>query len=318
MPIALLLPGDSPRSTGEDGEYVTLLAGLDTPLPPILVHRPSMKVIDGMHRLKAAFLRGQADIDVEFFEGTTEDAFLRAVSANVAHGLPLTRDDRRAAAARIMASHPQLSDREIARVAGLGAKAVATIRRSTTAHDAQAPSRIGRDGRVRPLSSAEGRTRAAELMREDPRASLRAVARTAGISPTTAGDVRRRLEAGQAPARVPRQPGDAENGAVPAVATAGARSRRRMQLLRADTDLVLEKLLRDPSLRHREERRRLLRLLQHNAIGTHEWSELAAAVPSHCGELVMSLAQQYAETWLGFARELDERSRTSRRLAVGE
>lgn len=72
---------------------------------------------------------------------------------------------------------------------------------------------------------------------------------------------------------------------------------------------LLEKLLRDPSLRHKQQGRHLLRLLQQNAITTSEWYELTAVVPSHCGELVVNLARQYAETWMGFAQELQERVR---------
>jgi hypothetical protein len=74
---------------------------------------------------------------------------------------------------------------------------------------------------------------------------------------------------------------------------------------------VVEKLLRDPSLRHKQEGRQLLRLLQQNAIGTREWSELTSVVPSHCGSLVVDLARQCAETWMEFARELDEGAQSS-------
>ncbi|MGP4002856.1 hypothetical protein [Streptomyces sp. 8N706] len=79
-----------------------------------------MRVIDGMHRLLAAVVRGQETIDVEFFDGSAEDAFLRAVQGNLAHVLPLLLSDRRAAASRIIVSHPQMSDRAIARASALG------------------------------------------------------------------------------------------------------------------------------------------------------------------------------------------------------
>jgi hypothetical protein len=125
-----------------------------------------------------------------------------AVEANVTHGLPLSLADRRAAAERIVTSHPHLSDRAIARTAGLGAKAVAAIRRrvAETADGPQLQAGVGRDGKVRPLNSLEGRSRAAERLAERPEASLREVARLAGISPATVSDVRRRLAAGEIPA----------------------------------------------------------------------------------------------------------------------
>ncbi|MFD0855543.1 ParB/Srx family N-terminal domain-containing protein, partial [Actinomadura adrarensis] len=100
--ISALLPGDSPRLGGLDEEHVQRLAETETTLPPILVHRGTMRVIDGMHRLRAAAQAGHKEIQVEFFEGSEEEGFIRAVKANIVHGLPLTLADRRAAAARIL------------------------------------------------------------------------------------------------------------------------------------------------------------------------------------------------------------------------
>jgi ParB-like chromosome segregation protein Spo0J len=309
VPISSLQPGESPRSEGQSRDHIARLAEIDAPLPPILVNRRSMQVIDGTHRLLAAMLRGDDTIDVVFFDGTPEEAFLYAVSANVAHGLPLSLADRRAAAARLVASHPHMSDRALARISGLGAKAVAAIRRDSTAAGQQLNARVGKDGKARPLNSAEGRLRAAEVLAERPEASLREVARLAGISPATAGDVRKRLQSGRPPVpgdsgKSERSGGDKEPAAPPSL-----RQDRLARLIGPDPGHVLEKLLRDPSLRHKEEGRQLLRLLQHNAIGTEEWSELTAAVPPHCGTLVVDLARQFAETWLEFAQQLDERVR---------
>ncbi|MER6129253.1 ParB/RepB/Spo0J family partition protein [Streptomyces sp. NPDC001795] len=320
--IAMLLPGESPRSEGLDQEHVNRLAEVDGPLPAILVRRSDMRVIDGMHRLLAALVRGQETIDVEFFEGSAEDAFLRAVEANVAHGLPLSQADRRAAATRIIASHPQMSDRAIAQASGLGAKAVAAIRRRSTDALPQLNARIGRDGRIRPLNSVEGRWRAAEVMAEYPHASLREVARLAGISPATASDVRKRIQSGEPPA--PRRPEAAKTSGSPVpaptatpeahgdvVVSSRKEPRRRERDVRPaqpDPGVVLEKLARDPSLRFKEEGRQLLRLLQENA--SAEWSGLPSAVPPHCGALVGSLARRYAATWLEFAQYLDQRDQS--------
>ncbi|GAA1218163.1 ParB N-terminal domain-containing protein [Kitasatospora nipponensis] len=312
VPIALLLPGESPRSEGPDAEHVARLAELDAPLPPILVERRTMRVIDGIHRLMAAFWKGHEAIEVEFFDGTAEEAFLRAVEANITHGLPLSRADRRAAATRIIVSHPQMSDRAIARAAGLGAKAVAAIRRGSVDTVPQLHVRVGRDGKVRPLSSVEGRKRAAELIAEDPQASLREVARLAGISPATVSDVRRRLEAGQAPVAdrsVQSAASDAATVSVPR-----QRTGRRMRPVPPDPATVLEKLLRDPALRHKEEGRHLLRLLQQNAVGMQDWSGLTSVVPTHCGDLVVDLARRCAEVWEEFAQELDDRVRSVGRV----
>lgn len=308
VPISSLLPGESPRLDGHNQEHVARLAEIDTPLPPILVERHTMRVVDGMHRLFAAVLRGRDEIEVEFFDGNREDAFLRAVEANVAHGFPLSQADRRAAAARIMMTHPHMSDRAIAQLAGLGAKTVAAIRRSTDAVP-QLNARVGRDGKVRPLSNVVGRQRAAEVLAGNPGASLREVARLAGVSPATVSDVRNRLARGESPSADAKQRAD-----TPLPAT---RARKPVPP-RQDPGFVLDKLLRDPSLRHNEEGRNLLRLLRNNAIGMRQWTDLAAAVPPHCGGLVVQLAQCYAELWLEFSQELDERVQTVTREVVGQ
>lgn len=286
VPVAALVPGESPRLRGQDREHVARLAEVEGPLPPILVHRRTMEVIDGTHRLMAAVLKGLPSIEVEFFDGSSSDAFLRAVEANIAHGLPLSQADRRAAAERIIKSHPHLSDRAIARTAGLAAKTVGAIRRMS---GEETGVRIGLDGRVRPLSNVEGRRHVAALISERPDASLRELARTAGVSPATVADVRKRLLSGEGP--VPTPP-----------SRPAARPVRPAQPPAA----VLDKLLRDPSLRHSENGRRLLRLLRLSALGATELSELGPATPPHCRQLVSQLAQEYAQVWSAFAQGLAE------------
>ena len=305
--ISALRPGESLRLDGEDKVHIARLAAMEAQLPPVLVDRRNMQVIDGMHRLRAAMLQGRDTIEVRFFDGRPEDAFLRAVQANVTHGLPLSQADRRAAAERIIKSHPHLSDRTIAQLAGLSAKTAAGIRRRSGSVP-QVSARIGKDGRVRPLSRVEGRQRAAELLGERPQASLREVARGAGISPGTVRDVRRRLERGEDP--VPARPGMGGRGGMAESAggsAVGTGARRAGRAMRHAPPFVLDKLLRDPSLRHNEQGRRLLGWLQHNPAGPQERSSVIAAVPPHCAALVVQLARQNAQMWLDFAQELDER-----------
>jgi ParB-like chromosome segregation protein Spo0J len=302
VPVSSLAPGDSPRLVGQDEAHVMRLAEVETPLPPILVDRRTMRVIDGMHRLMAAILKGQQTIDVELFEGPMADTFLLAVQANVSHGFPLSRADRHAAAARIVETHPHLSDRAIAEIAGLGARAVAEIRQRSSDVAPQLNARVGKDGKIRPLNGAEGRRRAADAMAERPEASLREVARIAGVSLATASDVRKRLARGEGP--VPTRPAERHPG--DRGMSAAQRMRRRTRGTQIDPTPVLQKLLHDPALRHNEGGRNLLRLLRNNALEPQEWSALLAAVPPHCGVLIKQLARQYAETWREFARELEE------------
>jgi hypothetical protein len=341
-----LRAGESPRLEGEDRAHVARLAELESGLPPILVERGSMRVVDGMHRLLAASLRGEEFVDVVFFEGSRADAFVRAVQANVAHGLPLSLADRRAAAARIVGSHGHWSDRAIGEVTGLAARTVAGIRRRSSEQVAQLNVRVGRDGRVRPVSGVAGRERAAAFLAEWPGASLREVARGAGVSPATARDVRARLARGDDPVPGRRVvagaavvaagsgsgggPGAGVSGAAGAVAAApagtapagaagagaaGAAGAGAAGAAGAGRGVVpvpgavVEKLLRDPSLRHNEHGRWLLRLLQVNAVGAAEWRQVVAAVPPHCAVMVGQLARAYAQMWLGLAHELEQRTR---------
>jgi ParB-like chromosome segregation protein Spo0J len=319
--VLSLRSGGSPRLEGEDKAHIARLAESEGPLPPILVDRRTMRVIDGMHRLMAASLKGQETVEVEFFDGSPADAFLRAVQANVTHGLPLSLADRRAAAARIIALYPQMSDRAVGETAGLAARTVAAVRRRSSDEVPQLNARVGRDGKVRPLSAVEGRRRAAALLAEHPEASLREVARGAGVSPATARDVRRRLERGEEPAR--KRPGaDEQVGPPPGPRTGEPRSTGRAGSGAIGTEppngqavwppgAALAKLLRDPSLRHTEQGRRLLRLLQLNAVGTKEWPEVIEALPPHCAGIVMQLAREYGQMWLDVARELNDRARIS-------
>jgi len=318
VPVLALRPADSPRLYGEDKAHIARLAETETPLPPILVDRRTMRVIDGMHRLMATSLQCRETIEVMFFDGNEADAFLRAVQENVAHGLPLSQADRRAAAERIITSHPHMSDRAIGHSVGLGARTVATIRRTSSEEIPQLTARIGRDGKVRPVDSGEGRLRAAELLAQQPDASLRDVARAAGISPTTVGDVRKRMERGESP--VPAKPSanaarkDADgNGPEAAADSDRVRAQADRFRLRAatppDPAAAAGRLLRDPSLRDNERGKELLRLLHVNAIGAEQLQNAATAVPPHCVGIVLRLAHQYAKMWQNFASELDGRAR---------
>ncbi|MFE0823613.1 transcriptional regulator [Streptomyces sp. NPDC058794] len=313
VPVSSLVPGYSPRLRGEDTAHVARLAELDEPLPPILVERSTMRVIDGMHRLMAACAKGRTTIEVQFFQGAAEEAFLLAVRSNTAHGLPLTREDRRAAAERILAQWSHLSDRAVARIAGIGAKTVAILRSASAGAEPCPQARQGRDGRIRPLDGAEGRRKAAELLAQRPQASLREVARQAGISPATVSDVRKRLASGRSP--VPERDMPEHRPAIgtrtcPEPQGSAAEHTttvpRPPSPLRPVEDAPMDKLLRDPSLRHKESGRQLLRLLQRSALEPGELRKMAEVVPSHCADLVADLAREHAGRWAEFAREVGE------------
>jgi ParB-like chromosome segregation protein Spo0J len=300
--LDLLRPANSPRLDGVDPGHAQALAEVDTGLPPILVMRSTMQVIDGMHRLDAARIRGQETISVQYFDGNEEDAFLLAVAANVKHGLPLTLADRRMAAARIISLRPEASDRWIAELAGLAAKTVAAIRRSAPEPEVHLAGRIGRDGRFRPLSSADGRRAARELFTTQPSLSLRQIARHAGISVGTARDVREKMRQGIDPVQR-KQPGTGD-------ARAEAKSAAKKQAEAVDYVAILQRLHRDPSLRYTESGRSLLRwLCPPRLVAPSDWSGIVSTIPLHWTLDIARIAKGCALAWSELADELEQRHR---------
>ena len=311
--IGTLSTGDSPRSFGTDPDHVDALAVAQNPLPPITVHRQTMRVIDGLHRLKAAKLRGQSEIAVKFFDGTEADAFVLAVESNISHGLPLTTSDRKRAARRIMDSYPQWSDRMIASVTGIAPGTVAEIRKRAPGGATGETSRIGQDGRVRPVNGTEGRRLASHLITENPSLSLRQIARVASISPETVRDVRNRMLRGEDPMPQPRRgrraarfetpaPGPRPDSGLGSALGSGAGpeaapDRSSVQ----DRAAVVERLKADPALRFSDTGRSLLRLFNIHTISADEWEKIIDRVPPHCGSVVAYLAEECAQMWADFA-----------------
>ncbi|CRK58739.1 StrR protein [Alloactinosynnema sp. L-07] len=284
LTIARLKVHGSPRSLGLDADHVHTLAESLDALPPIVVHRGSMRVIDGAHRVRAAQSLGRTEIAARFFDGDDADAFVLAVRSNVTHGLPLSLADRKAAATDILESHPQWSDRMIARVTGLSPKTVARCRGCAPEQ------RIGQDGRVRPTNSLEKRRIARDLMRDDPTLSLRQVARSAGISPETVRAVRTRMLRGEDPVRLAR----AEPTPAPVP-----------EQPQPDWPSVLHRLRTDPSIRFTENGRALLRLMDAHAVNNGRLDTIAENVPPHCRQLIAQVAVEFAQAWHRFAEQLE-------------
>jgi hypothetical protein len=307
LPIDELLPADSPRLEGEDLEHIRSLAELTDELPPILVHRQTMRVIDGMHRLKAAMLRGERTIVATFYDGDDAEAFVMAVQSNIRHGLPLSLCDRKSAAARIVHTSPHLSDRAIAEASGLSAKTVGAIRSDSGAAVPETYSRVGRDGRVRPLSTVDGRRYASELITLNPEFSSREIARKAGISPSTVRDVRDRLRRGEDPVPAHRRGGNHAERHTREHKLQEWMKTEQFPDLRSRDDILMN-LSRDPAIRMSEYGRSMLRWLHSESKQVDkDWSVLATRLPDHCMCLVADLACSIAEGWLEFASEMRRR-----------
>ena len=304
--ISSLLLDESPRQGGENDEHTRMLAESGKQLPPIVVHVPSMRVIDGIHRVRAAIMRGDKTISAKEYHGTDDDAFALAVRMNIAHGLPLTRADRTAAAARIIRSHPQWSDRMIATTVGLSARTIAKTRHRSTAESTQSTTRLGQDGRVRPIDHTAGRQRVAALLADNPNWSNRAIAGQAGVSSSTVRDVRQRLRAGQHPTpdhQAPtyrRQPPKTDayphHGTHHGQAPAG----------RGDIAAILADLSKDPSLQTNDTTQSLLQCLDRYRIEISSANKIVEMVPLCWASSVAQLAREYVQIWSHIAGRLEQ------------
>lgn len=315
VPCNMIRTGDSPRLAGENREHIKMLAESIDEFPPILVHRSSMRIIDGMHRLQATRLCGRREIDVRFFDGEEEDIFIVSVRENNMHGLPLSLADRKAAAVRIVEAHSDWSDRLIASITGLSHKTIATIRSipgRAIGENTQLHARRGHDGRVRPLSSSEGRRLAADLLKDDPTASLRAVARKAGISPGTVRDVRDRLKRGMDPVLGQQEHNNGTATAdrvAPMAAQLGRSSAKDAgSPPKPDMTTILQRLRSDPALRFSETGRSILRHLHYSTDNAIAFGRFVDKIPHHRAATIAELAWANAELWQHIAVQLQRRS----------
>ncbi|MFC8273320.1 ParB N-terminal domain-containing protein [Streptomyces sp. NPDC057271] len=207
VPLSALSAGVSLRQGGTDAAHIQSLVDVagTAELPPILVRMDGYLVIDGLHRLEAARLRGDTTIKARLLDCSNSEALVIAMKVNGSHGLPLSKADRVAGAQRVLGSHPDWSDRAIAGITGLSAKTIASLRGRAGEATPLDGKRIGRDGRRRPVDAGEGRRRAAEYIAAHPNAPLRQVARETDVSLGTVHDVSARLRRGEAPERDGRQ-----------------------------------------------------------------------------------------------------------------
>jgi AraC-like DNA-binding protein len=302
--IDSLRGSDSPRLAGEDPQHLRALAELEAPLPPILVHRTSMRVIDGMHRVRVAQLRGEQHIYARFFEGDEAECFVLAVQTNVQHGLPLSLADRKAAATRVIGSYPQWSDRRIAAVAGVSARTVATLRTriTNTAEHGDDEVRVGRDGRARPVDTDRRREHARKLLVDNPSLSLRAIAREVGISPETVRDVRSRMQADERAERPVHQGGrGAPNAGTAGTPRRGPAMHQHTKAHASNGVPALSMLMADPALRSTEVGRALLLTLNTSASLPRYRGQISSSVPGYCLPTIIEAAHACGQIWEDFA-----------------
>ncbi|WP_280717717.1 ParB/RepB/Spo0J family partition protein [Kitasatospora sp. MAP5-34] len=255
-----------------------------------------MRVIDGVHRLMAAHLRGDRSLDVTFVDDSEDNCFIRAVEANNAHGMPLSLADRKAAAARILRDRPEWSDRAVARIVALSPKTVAVVRQKPSEEIPQSTARIGRDGRKRAVRppGASGRT---------------AVDASAGLPSPQAHDPHTRCTDDDGDRGAPSHdwtPPE-EFQPLPSGRTNVA-SAARASIEPSQGPRILKALARDPSLRLSETGRALVRKLAACSVAPEEVEGIAAAVPAHCARSVTQLALAYSRAWEELARTIQTAS----------
>jgi hypothetical protein len=203
-----------------------------------------------------------------------------------------------------MERHPEWADRAIAAAVGLSADAVAVVRKRVTAGSVELAVRVGRDGRARPVDPAEGRLRASKVLAARPQASLREVAREAGIAVGTARDVRDRMRRGADPVPVRQRAGREAITAPRELPPRQVSARDELESLLA----TVRGLKQDPSLRFTETGRRLLRWLDAHALSQEDPMWVVSAIPPHCVDRIAELARGYARVWQGFAEVIERRT----------
>lgn len=315
VPVDSLVPGFHLRMAGTDAAHVRLLADAagSIQLPPILVQRSGMRIIDGMHRVEVAKLRGERAIWARIVDCPDEKALVLAVKSNTLHGLPLTRADRISSAKRILGAHPDWSDRKVAGIAGLSGKSVASLRNSSVTGAQFDGKRLGRDGKRRPIAAGEGRLRAAEYVRAHPEASVRQIARETDVSLGTAHDVREKIRCGV------EQAEPSVRAARPAVAAPPVSPNMTNIRVRATTgtiprlawSAVVSKMAGDPALRYTDGGRAFLRWMTQHAMHPDEWREFVDAIPERWLEEVRQTAATMSEEWGQFANQLSCRQKAA-------
>jgi hypothetical protein len=145
VPIDRVHPGAPLRLGAMRTDHLDLLVQLGGAWAPVLVTRTG-RIVDGHYRYVAAQRLGLRHLECEVFLGNEDEAFLEAVRRNSTHGLPLTLEERRNAAARVLAAHPHWSDRRIGVACGLAHETVGRLRL-----------RLSRSGEIRHLERRQGR-----------------------------------------------------------------------------------------------------------------------------------------------------------------
>lgn len=147
-------------------------------MPPVTVFEIDGRwlLADGFHRHASAIRSNKRTLAAEIRAGTFTDALDYAAQANLIHGLPLSRAERRRVVETRLRIHPDWSDRRLSEEMGIGREMIARVRKELVAAGQLAPSttRVGADGKTYPSAGLprdpnEHRPRDKSGGQDDPR-----------------------------------------------------------------------------------------------------------------------------------------------------
>lgn len=160
-----------PRINGLDAEHVRELQEVFDSCPPLVVVEQNGKylLVDGFHRYAAAQNLELESVPVKVVDTPEDgDLFSLAFGLNAVHGRPLSLNDRRSYAARLLQQHPEWSDREIGRHCGLSQPTIAAVRDRLvdSAQIEQTDTRVGAGGYTYKVGTNSKQRQAGELPEE--------------------------------------------------------------------------------------------------------------------------------------------------------
>lgn len=285
------------REDGLDPHHVEALCELGGQWSPVLVWGPDNLVIDGAHRVAAAQRLGITTIPAQSFDGSMVDAFVESVQRNSKHGLPLTLRDRIRAARRIVRVLPEWSDRRIAKVCGLSSTTVGKVRHDASTSEApHAPTRVGIDGRKRPVEPGTTRQRVIQALERNPTGSLRTIAAVACASPETVRTVRKALQA--------HRVGESTSADRPGPDATTVHER----LSSTEKTNLLKYINGDSALTSCSNSERLLKWLESGSV-VDRWPDYVDLIPLGRVYELADEAMRLSEQWVSFARALEARGK---------
>lgn len=128
-------------------------------LPPLTLYNidDQLTLVDGFHRFTAATNKGLDKLPAEIHQGTYMEALDFAAGANLWHGVPPTRAERRRMVEIKLKLHHDQSDRALAEQLSVSRELIAKVRKSLI--EAQeipsATTRMGADGKLYPTGLAK-------------------------------------------------------------------------------------------------------------------------------------------------------------------